>query len=36
MERTVILDKQMLGINICEGGKPISLEAYKILVNTLF
>ena len=36
MERTVTVEKQMLGLDISEGKNPISLEAYEILANTLF
>ena len=36
MERTVVADKQMLGLKIPEGKKTISIEAYELLSNTLF
>ena len=36
MERTVIAEKQMLGLKISKGKNPISLEAYDLLVKTLF
>ena len=36
MERTVILEKQLVGIKIYKGKNPISLEAYELLAKTLF
>ena len=36
MERTVIAEKQILGLKISEGKKSISLKAYEILSKTLF
>ena len=36
MERTVIVEKQMLGHKTHEGKKPISLDSYDILAKTLF
>ena len=36
MERTVIEEKQMLGLKMSKGKKPISLEAYELLTKALF
>ena len=36
LERTVIAEKQMLGIKKMKEKKPISLEAYELLAKTIF
>ena len=36
MERTVIVEKQMLGLKTSEGEKPISLKAYELLAKKMF
>lgn len=36
MDRTILIEKEQLGLSLSEGKKPMSVEAYELLAETLF